>query len=95
RPACPAAPPGGPPGRPGPGRAPPRRRAALAAPGSSLTVAQGLTAHTVGGHRAADNTVPLAGAAVSCAVWACESGRRLNTVQRGRVLFDILDSAVG
>lgn len=76
-------------------------RAAVAhrTPGSGLTQAQALAAHTVGGHRAAGDTHPLAGrivagAAASYAVWDTDSdgsaGACLRTVQRGRVLHDTL-----
>ena len=75
-------------------------RAAVAhrTPGSGLTPAQALAAHTVGGHRAAGDPDPLAGrlvpgATASYAVWDREGGRCLRTVQRGRVLFDTLESA--
>lgn len=75
-------------------------RAAVAhrTPGSGLTRAQALAAHTVGGHRAGGDPDPLAGrllpgAAASYAVWDGEGGRCLRTVQRGRMLFDTLDSA--
>ncbi|MHA6782797.1 amidohydrolase [Pseudonocardia saturnea] len=77
-------------------------RAAVAhrTPGSGLTPEQALAAHTVGGHRAAGDTDPLAGrlvpgAAASYAVWDGEGGACLRTVQRGRVLFDTLDTAAG
>nr|WP_255425866.1 amidohydrolase family protein [Pseudonocardia petroleophila] len=77
-------------------------RAAVAhrTPGSGLTTAQALAAHTVGGHRAAGDTDPLAGrivpgAPASYALWdgAVGDGRVgtcLRTVQRGRVLHDTL-----
>jgi predicted amidohydrolase YtcJ len=60
-------------------------------PGSGLTRAQALAAHTVGGHRAAASPDPLAGrivagAPASYAVWEGTTCRR--TVQRGRVLHD-------
>lgn len=73
-------------------------------PGSGLTRAQALTAHTVGGHRAAGERDPLAGRVVegapaSYALWdgdgtACVP-RCLRTVQRGRMLFDTLDARAG
>ncbi|WP_172162632.1 amidohydrolase [Pseudonocardia broussonetiae] len=76
-------------------------RAAVAhrTPGSGLTQAQALAAHTVGGHRAAGDTHPLAGrivlgAPASYAVWDTDAdglaGECLRTVQRGRVLHDTL-----
>lgn len=65
-------------------------------PGSGLTRADALAAHTVGGHRAAGDRDPLAGRLVagafaSYAVWDGE--RCLRTVFRGRVLHDVLDVA--
>ncbi|MBW0111929.1 amidohydrolase family protein [Pseudonocardia sp. KRD-182] len=83
-------------------------RAAVAhrTPGSGLTQAQAVAAHTVGGHRAAGDTDPLAGrilpgAPAGYAVWdgsvlgtgTDTDGRTdacLRTVQRGRVLHDTL-----
>jgi predicted amidohydrolase YtcJ len=64
-------------------------------PGSGLTPAQALAAHTVGGHRAAGDADPRAGrivpgAPASYAVWDREGGTCLRTVQRGRVLHDTL-----
>jgi hypothetical protein len=67
-------------------------------PGSGLTEAAALAAHTVGGHRAAGDRDPLAGrvvagASASYALWDGPPGehRCLRTVQRGRVLHDALD----
>lgn len=79
-------------------------RAAVAhrTPGSGLTVARALAAHTVGGHRAAGDRDPLAGrivagAPASYAVWDGDGSgvtpRCLRTVQRGRVLHDTLLAA--
>jgi predicted amidohydrolase YtcJ len=67
-------------------------------PGSGLTEAAALAAHTTGGHRAAGDRDPRAGrivpgAAASYALWDGPLGARrcLRTVQRGRVLHDRLD----
>ncbi|WP_300015719.1 amidohydrolase family protein [Pseudonocardia sp.] len=67
-------------------------------PGSGLTRAQAVHAHTVGGHRAAGDADPLAGrlvvgAPASYAVW--EGERCLRTVQRGATLHDTLQSTAG
>ncbi|MBW0119087.1 amidohydrolase family protein, partial [Pseudonocardia abyssalis] len=64
-------------------------------PGSGLTTAQAMSAHTVGGYRAAGDADPLAGriapgAPASYALWDREGGTCLRTVQRGRVLHDTL-----
>lgn len=64
-------------------------------PGSGLTTAQALAAHTVGGHRAAGDRSPTAGrivpgAPASYALWDGEGGTCLRTVQRGRTLHDTL-----
>ncbi|MDN5748594.1 MAG: amidohydrolase family protein [Pseudonocardia sp.] len=68
-------------------------------PGSGLTWAQALAAHTVGGHRAAGDRDPLAGrivegAPASYALWDGDGTREiprcLRTVQRGLLLFDTL-----
>jgi len=61
--------------------------------GSGLVESAALTAHTVGGHRAAGDRSPLAGrlvpgALASYAVWDGE--RCLRTVHEGRVLHDAL-----
>ncbi|WP_308257791.1 amidohydrolase [Pseudonocardia lacus] len=77
-------------------------------PGSGLTAAQALAAHTVGGHRAAGDRSPLAGrlvagAAASYTVWdgtapldgASGAPRCLRTVQDGRTLHDTLDERPG
>ncbi|WP_308216103.1 amidohydrolase [Pseudonocardia humida] len=85
-------------------------RAAVAhrTPSSGLTAAQALTAHTVGGHRAAGDRTPtagrlVAGAPASYAVWdgtdplggAPGTPRCLRTVQRGRLLHDTLSDTPG
>jgi predicted amidohydrolase YtcJ len=78
-------------------------------PGSAITAAQALAAHTVGGYRAAGDRSPLAGrllpgAPASYAIWdgagplngAAENPRCLRTVHRGEPLHDmILSGASG
>jgi predicted amidohydrolase YtcJ len=72
-------------------------------PGSAITAARALAAHTAGGYRAAGDRSPLAGrllagAPASYAIWdgagpldgAIGSPRCLRTVHRGTVLHDAL-----
>ncbi|GAA5117154.1 amidohydrolase [Pseudonocardia adelaidensis] len=72
-------------------------------PGSALTAAGALAAHTVGGHRAAGDRSPLAGrllpgAVASYAIWdgagpvdgSAGDPRCLRLVHRGEVLHDVL-----
>jgi predicted amidohydrolase YtcJ len=74
-------------------------------PGSAITAAQALAAHTVGGYRAAGDRSPLAGrllpgAPASYAIWdgagpldgAPDTPTCLRTVHRGELLHDILDT---
>jgi hypothetical protein len=74
-------------------------------PGSAITTAQALAAHTVGGYRAAGDRSPLAGrllpgAPASYAIWdgagpldgAPDDPTCLRTVHRGELLHDVLDT---
>jgi predicted amidohydrolase YtcJ len=76
-------------------------------PGSAITPAQALAAHTVGGYRAAGDRSPLAGrllpgAPASYAIWdgagpldgAAGNPRCLRTVHRGETLHDVILSRV-
>lgn len=70
-----------------------RAAAAHRTPGSSLSAAEALAAHTVGGYRAAGDRSPSAGrlvpgAPASYAIW--DGDRCVRTVHEGRVLHDAL-----